>query len=84
MKLYLEDDRGMKHEIERAVGVQSGDIILFMNVAYRQEAIEEFESVLSKKLNRKVVILDGKFRDIAVVPPVFDSPDGSSQTDRPD
>lgn len=66
MKLYIEDDTGTKHEIQRATGMQEGNVIL------------------SEKLNRKVVILDGRFRDIVTIPPCLNKSVCSKETDSPE
>lgn len=69
MKLYFEDDKGNKTEIARAAGLQEGDVVLFLNVIYREQYIREMENDLSLKMGRKVIILDTRFRDIVVLPP---------------
>lgn len=84
MKLYLEDDNGIRYEIQKAMGLQAGDVILFANICCRKSDICRMEYCLSSKFNRKVIILDGRFRDIAVIPPVLDAADKPAQTDSPD
>lgn len=84
MKLYFEDDNGNKMEIKRAAGLQEGDVILFAPVLMRERDLEKMEYELSRKMNRKVIILDGHFRDIAVLPPVKELGQDLSKTDSPD
>lgn len=84
MRLYFEDDKGFKHEVEKAVETQPGDIVLFARPCFREEVIRSLETYMSERFGRKVILLDGRFRDIVVVPPVLDKGDVSFQTDGPD
>lgn len=81
MKLYFEDEKGNKHEIEKVVGIQQGDVVLFAKVCFREETIKSIENYLSERFCRKVIILDGRFRDIVIVPPVQEVVSKSFQTD---
>ena len=83
MKLYFEDEKGNKHEIEKVVGIQQGDVVLFAKVCFREETIRTIENYLSERFCRKVIILDGRFRDIVIVPPVQQVVGGLSKTDSP-
>ncbi len=83
MKLYFEDDKGHRHEVEKAVGLQQGDIVLFARPCFREETIKSLETYMSERFGRKVIILDGRFSDIATVPPVRDTVGDSFQTDSP-
>lgn len=68
MKLYVEYENTM-YEVTKAKSLSEGDVVLFSNAMMRAEAIERMEKELSYKLDRKVVILDSKFRDILTLPP---------------
>lgn len=70
MKLYFEDDKGNRFVVEKAANLSHGDIILFLDRCYHEEDLERMETSMAKKFGRKVIILDGRYRDIAVVPPV--------------
>lgn len=70
MKLYFEDDNGNKMEVKRATGLQEGDVILFTHMLMRERDLEKMEYELSRRMNRKVIILDGHFQDIVILPPV--------------
>lgn len=83
MKLYFEDEKCNKHEIEKVVGIQQGDVVLFAKPCFREETIKSIENYLSERFGRKVTILDGRFRDIVIVPPVQEVVGEFSQTDSP-
>lgn len=70
MRLYFEDDKGNRSAVEKAVGLSHGDIVLFLDRCYREKDLEEMEVFMAKKFGRKVIILDWRYRDIVVVPPV--------------
>lgn len=84
MKLYLEDDRGNKCEVEKAVGLQQGDIVLIPKCIWSEETTKQMEKCFSDRIGRKVIILDSRFRDILIVPPVLGTVDNPFQTDSPD
>lgn len=69
MKLYFEDKKGYKHEVEKVVGLQQGDIVLFARPCFREETIKSLEVYMSERFGRKVILLDGRFSDVVVVPP---------------
>ena len=84
MKLFIEDDNGNRHEIEKVAGLQQGDVVLFMKPCFRDETIKSFENYLSERFGRKVIILDGRFRDVVIIPPVLNVVGDFRQTDSPD
>ena len=70
MKMYIEDDHGNRIECKELKSVGEGDLIVFLNLAYREEYVKRMERELSEKLNRNVVVLDSRVRGIMVVPPL--------------
>lgn len=70
MKMYIEDDHGNIIECKELKSVGEGDLIVFLNIACLEEYAKRMERELSEKLNRNVVVLDSRVRDIMVVPPL--------------
>lgn len=68
MKLLIEDDEGRQYEIKQAAEMQPGDVVLFANPCFRDETIKSMEDYISRRVGRKVIILDGRFRDIMTLP----------------
>lgn len=62
MKLLF--DNGQQIELEKVQNIGEGDIIIRLKAIMRQENISAIEEQLSKKLNRKVIVLDSRFGDI--------------------
>ena len=69
MKLYLEDDSGNQKEIKEVNGIGEGDIIIRLSFAVRESDIRRMEESLSKKFDRKVIVLDCSVAEILTVPP---------------
>ena len=69
MKLYLEDEHGNRKQIKKVVGMTEGDIILMIETCMRDDDIERMEQKLSKKFERKVIVLDGRITEILTLPP---------------
>lgn len=67
MKLLF--DNGQQIELEKVQNIGEGDIIIRLKTIMRQENISTIEEQLSKKLNRKVIVLDSRFGDIYILPP---------------
>lgn len=70
MKLFLRDDKGNEIEIEKAQSLSEGDIVLKSNRLLRDTHRYALEKHFSEKFNRKVVIVDGMFDEILIVPPI--------------
>lgn len=69
MKLFCKDENGNIIELKQVQSIGEGDIIIKLNVPMRTDDIKEMEKELTKKFDRKVIILDVIFGDICVVPP---------------
>lgn len=67
MKLIL--DSGKQIELDKAQSLGEGDIIIKSKVHMHPKDIDAREQELSKKLERKVVILNAEFDDIYILPP---------------
>ena len=84
MQLYMKDDNGRLYEIERAKELLQGNVVVFLTRSMHEKDVEEIEKMLQRKLGRKVVALDAKFRDIVTLPPVEKAVPVSFQTDSPE
>lgn len=84
MKLYLKDDDGKMYEIQEAKKLQEGDVVVFLNQCMNPKDTKLMEKNLSRRLGRKVVVLDARFRDIVTLPPVEEAVSDFFQTDSQD
>ncbi|MBR3762199.1 MAG: hypothetical protein IKK59_05595 [Lachnospiraceae bacterium] len=69
MKLYYKDDNEKLIELDKAVCVTEGDIVVHTTVMLSKEKRKELERELINKFERNVIVLDGLFDEIMVVPP---------------
>ena len=61
-KIILKDDKGNETEVREVTGVGDCEIIiLHTHCNLPKHTIHELEDEMYKKIQRKVVILDGKF-----------------------
>lgn len=69
MKLYYKDDNEKLIELDRAVCVTEGDIVVHTAVILQKEKRNELEAELKNKFKRNVIVLDALYDGIMVVPP---------------
>lgn len=69
MKLYAELENGEKVELREIQGLQPNCEIVFIRapVRLRPANVDEIESVMSKKIGKKVILLDIMFGEVFVM-----------------
>ena len=72
MELLLKDENGKIIPVKQIGELNAGDLVIRIQFCLCEKDIENYEQELSKKFGRKVIVLDGRFSEILVVPPKND------------
>lgn len=76
MKLYCDNGDGKLVELDTVKIIGAGDIVIRVSSIFHEDCLTEMEKNLSKKFERKVIILDARYGEILVIPPEKE-PDGA-------
>ena len=69
MKLYFDNGDGKLVELDTVKVIGAGDIVIRINSIFHEDRLTEMEKNLSKKFERKVILLDARYGEILVLPP---------------